>query len=114
MARSWKVNINPRAKDILNGSAARGLALAAEHVLSESNKRVPIEEGTLERSGSTSVDERNLQAVVSYDTPYSVVQHEDMSLRHDNGREAKYLENAMNAETDTVRKIIADTIGGQL
>ncbi|WP_404285430.1 hypothetical protein [Glutamicibacter arilaitensis] len=108
------MDINPRIKDIIGGAAARGLGLAAEHVLGESNKDVPHEEATLERSGATSLDERNLQAVVSYDTPYAVVQHEDMTLNHDNGRTAKYLENAMNAETDAVREIIAKAIKKEL
>jgi hypothetical protein len=110
----WKANINPRAKDILSGAAARGLALAAEHILGEANKNVPHEEGTLERSGTTSVDPGKLTAAVSYDTPYAVRQHEDMNLRHNDGRTAKWLENAMNAEADTGAQIIADTIRGEL
>lgn len=107
--KAWKVNINPRAKDIVGGAAARGLALAAEHVLGEANKKVPLEEGTLERSGSTSVDEANLQAAVSYDTPYAVRQHED-AMNHNDGRTHKWLENALNAETDAVTEIIAKAI----
>lgn len=97
----------------LRKSSTRGLALAAEHVLGESNERVPLEEGTLRRSGTTSVDEKGLRAAISYDTPYATVQHEDMTLRHDNGREAKFLENAINAEKDTVREVIARTIRGE-
>lgn len=112
--KKWQVDINPRIKDIIGGAAARGLGLAAEHVLGESNKNVPHEEGTLENTGSASLDERELQAAVSYNTPYAAVQHEDMTLRHDNGRTAKYLENAMNAETDAVREIIAKAIKKEL
>jgi hypothetical protein len=105
----WKVKLNPGAFSVLDGSAARGLALAAEHVLGEANKKIPLEEGTLERSGSTSIDEADLQAAISYDTPYAVKQHE-VPMNHDGGRTHKWLENALNAETDAVREIIAKTI----
>lgn len=114
MSRAWKVSINPRAKDILNGSANRGVALAAEHILGESNKRVPIEESTLMRSGTVSTDPGTFTAAVSYDTPYAARQHEDMTLRHDQGRSAKYLEGAMNAEVQTAAEIIRATIAGEL
>ncbi|MGW1151970.1 hypothetical protein ACWD45_11915 [Streptomyces rubiginosohelvolus] len=87
--------------------AARGLRLGAEHVLQVSRGRAPVEEGTLERSGTATVDEADLRAAVAYDTPYAVRQHEQMDYRHDAGRTAKYLENPMNEEADTVGEIIA-------
>ncbi|MGW5304852.1 hypothetical protein ACWERF_13040 [Streptomyces griseoluteus] len=105
-----------RARLTWNGAAAlrgtragavRGLRLAAEHVLERSRARVPIEEGTLERSGVASVDEGALTAGVSYDTPYAVRVHEDMNARHDSGRTAKYLERPVDEEAGTVAEIIA-------
>ncbi|MEU9141986.1 hypothetical protein AB0D33_39645 [Streptomyces sp. NPDC048404] len=87
--------------------AVRGLRLAAEHVLAESRKIVPIEEATLERSGVATVDESSLTAAVSYDTPYAIRQHEEMNYRHDAGRSAKYLERPLAQEAGTVAEIIA-------
>lgn len=87
--------------------AVRGLRLAAEHVLTESRKRVPIEEGTLERSGVATVDESSLTAAVSYDTVYAVRQHEELTWRHDAGRTAKYLEGPLNEQAATCAAIIA-------
>lgn len=87
--------------------AVRGLRLAAEHVLERSRQRVPIEEGTLERSGVASVDETTLTAGVSYDTPYAIRQHEELNYRHDSGRSAKYLERTVTEESATVAEIIA-------
>lgn len=113
MSKSWELKIDKSIAKTIHAAASRGLAIGAEHVLGEARKKVPIEEATLERSGATSLDPENLKAAVTFDTPYAVVQHEDMGLRHDAGREAKYLENAMNAETGTVRKIIARTIKGE-
>lgn len=105
------INLDQVRQKILDG-ANRGLDMGAEHILSESNVHVPIEEDTLERSGKTSAD--GLRRAISYDTPYAVVQHEDLSLEHDAGRTAKYLENAMNSESGTVGKIIAGQIRAEL
>jgi hypothetical protein len=91
-------------------AALRGLKKAAEHVLQVSRTEVPLEEGTLERSGTVSVDEANLRAAISYDTPYAVRQHEDMSLRHAGGRKAKYLEGPLHQEAKTAQEIIGAEI----
>ena len=87
--------------------AARGLMLGAEHVLEEANRLVPIEEGTLLRSGTASVDESALRAAVSYDTLYAARQHEDMTYRHDAGRQAKFLEQPLSSERGKVNDLIA-------
>ena len=91
----------------VKAAGIRGLRLAAEHVLEEANRTVPIEEGTLERSGTVSVDEQRGAAAVSYDTPYAVRQHEAMDFRHAPGRTAKYLERPLNAERATVFALMA-------
>ncbi|MFF2014004.1 hypothetical protein ACFVWY_33765 [Streptomyces sp. NPDC058195] len=95
------------ASEALHAAAARGLRLGAEHVLERSRARVPIEEGTLERSGTATVDEQHLSAAVAYDTPYAVRQHEELDYRHDAGRTAKYLEQPMGEESAAVGRIIA-------
>ena len=87
------------------------LTLAAEHVLTVSNQHVPHDEGTLERSGKTSYDPKKKTAAVSYNTPYARRQHEELTWKHENGRTAKYLENAMNSERRNVLKIIRQTLG---
>jgi hypothetical protein len=100
----------PRAEAAAREGAALGLLLGAEHVLQEANMRVPLLEGTLERSGVPSVDEARLTAAVSYDTVYAVYQHERLDLRHAPGRTAKYLEVPLNASRETVAAIIAAQI----
>jgi len=108
--------VTQRARLNWNGAAAmrgtragavRGLRIAAEHVLTESRKVVPIEEATLERSGVATVDESQLKAAVSYDTPYAIRQHEELNYRHDPGRTAKYLERPLTEQADNVAAIIA-------
>ncbi|MFD9813713.1 hypothetical protein [Streptomyces sp. NPDC059080] len=92
---------------VMREAAARGLLLGAEHTLAVSRQRVPIAEGTLERSGAASVDEQQLAAAVSYDTPYAVRVHEDLTARHSPGRTAKYLESVLPEVSGDVQALIA-------
>lgn len=104
-----KLNVHAIRKAERDG-AVIGLRKAAEHLLEVSRQLVPIEEGTLERSGVASVDDGRLVAAVSYDTPYAVRQHEDLTLRHDPGRQAKYLEEPMQTERGTMLDLVATEI----
>lgn len=99
-----------QAIDIIRAAAADGLSRAAEMVLDESNKRVPIEDGDLRRSGKASEDREALAAAVSYDTDYAVIQHERIKYRHDAGRSFKFLEQAATSNAARAGQIIADTI----
>lgn len=90
--------------------AVRGLQVGTEHLLQASRLEVPIEEATLERSGVASVDPGSLTGAVSYDTVYAVRQHEDLTLNHDDGRKAKYLEDPMNDEAEVIGALIAAQI----
>lgn len=91
-----------KAKAAERRGAGHGLYLGAEHVGEEADRIIPISppgemsSGTLMRSKAVSVDEGALQAAVSYDTPYAVIQHEDLTFQHDPGRQAKYLEQPIN------------------
>ena len=111
------LNLPGRAE--LHAAGVSGLTKAAEHLLQVSNTLVPIEEGTLERSGVASVDEATLRAAVSYDTPYAVNQHESMDFRHPGpgnanpqgvDRVAKFLETAMLTEGYTMEEILANEV----
>jgi hypothetical protein len=105
------INIKAPASAIRKGGA-KGVKHGVEHVLTESNKHVPHDEGTLERSGDTGVEETSdgARGSVSYDTPYAVKQHEDLTLHHDGKGQAKWLENTMAAESKTVGQIIGNAI----
>lgn len=97
--------------------AETGLQLAGEHILQVSNTKVPLLEGTLERSGKVSgpeVDGGDVVAAVSYDTPYAIAQHEDLTFHHSEGREAKFLEGALNATKGVALAIIAQAVRNEL
>ncbi|MFH8530460.1 hypothetical protein ACH4GE_18820 [Streptomyces tendae] len=85
----------------------RGLRIGAEHLLQVSRDRVPIEEATLERSGVAVVDEADVSAVVAFDTPYAIRQHEELDYQHDAGRTAKYLEGPLDEEGAVILDLIA-------
>jgi hypothetical protein len=95
-------------------AAARdGMQDGLEVVLSTSNQLAPIEEGTLIRSGTVSMDTSpRIRGAVSYDTPYAVRQHEEMGYRHDAGRQAKFLETAFNRDRLLVAEAITRKIRG--
>lgn len=108
MAASFRLRIDTAAvQRELRPAAVRGLQLAAEHVLTESQAVVPLDEGPLQNSGTATVDESSLTAAIAYDTPYAVRQHEELDYRHAPGRTAKYLETPLNAERDQVRALLA-------
>jgi hypothetical protein len=101
----WTIDLDDSTvKAHLEAAADEAATLMGEHILQVANGHVPIEEGTLERSGRVS-DPTDGAVTVFYDTPYAVVQHEDMTFRHDAGRNAKWLENALNSERSTCAEI---------
>ncbi|MFD9146206.1 minor capsid protein [Streptomyces diastaticus] len=100
----------PQAQARTRAAALLGLRVGAEHLLTESRRVVPIEEGTLERSGAASVDEARMTAAVSYDTPYAVRQHENLTYRHDQGRTAKYLERPATEQRAQIAALLAAQI----
>ncbi|MFE2353475.1 hypothetical protein [Streptomyces parvulus] len=91
----------------LRGAEGRGVFLAAEHILGLSNDVVPLDEGYLQATGIASVDEPSLTGMASYDGPYAVRQHEELTWRHAPGRTAKYLENSLNSAGPEVAALIA-------
>ena len=97
------------AKKLAKRGGRKGLKLGAEHLLGESLKVIPIEEATLANSGKVST-EGDDRAAVSFNTPYAVVQHEDLTFQHDPGRHAKYLETPMNTEGPVIGALVAGAV----
>lgn len=116
MTFKWKSDLKLNEANIkIRKAAERGLYIAGEHILGVSNEQVPHEEGDFERSGVVTPTD-NLEVAISYDDTAFPGQaewlHEDLSIRHDSGRNAKFLENAMNSEATTVESIVANAIKG--
>ena len=98
------------ARDIQRAVGA-ALREIGEDCLEKSNRIVPLEEGPLQASGFTEVDERALEGVVGYSTPYAVIQHEDPTLRHDPGRESHYLEKTVHRNQGAWQQRMARAAG---
>lgn len=92
------------AKKAAHQAGMKALYKCAEAILAEAIDEVPLESGTLERSGA--ITESGNSAYISFNTPYARKQHEDLTLRHVEGRKAKYLEDPFNRKKEKVRKYI--------
>ena len=88
---------------LVHQAAERAAGVALEFLLEEANRTVPIEESTLEKSGSTDVE--GTKGRVGYNTAYARRQHEDTRLRHDPGRRAKWLQLTAEEQISKVRAI---------
>lgn len=104
----WKVDRRAMAIARVRHGAEAGLDDASGFLLEDANRTVPIEEATLMRSGGT--DRDGLRASVFYDTPYARAQHENTTLRHDQGRRAKWLEKTLNEQASAVGQLIGRRI----
>lgn len=96
-------------------AGAGALTTAAHRVQAVTVPRTPIETGDL-RSSITVVpaNERDLTAEVVTRLPYAAKQHEDLTLRHPNGGQAKFLESALIDTADEVAAIIATRLRSEL
>ena len=111
---AWQVNGFVGKLGAFEGLILRGIEDAlqdvGEYILEESNRVVPHEVGDLQDSGRVTTSDNTV--AISYDTPYAVVQHEDMTFKHDNGRKAKFLEDAISdASQGPAQRILADRLG---
>lgn len=82
------------ARRDLTTAVTRARIEVAEDLLSKAVAITPIEEGTLRASGT--VDHTEDTSTVSFGggqaSEYALVQHEDLSLKHEPPGQAKYLE----------------------
>lgn len=106
----WKVDRRKLAERAVREAAATALEDFAEAMLTDANERVPHEEGDLERSGETDSDRENLKVSIFYDTPYAARQHEELEYRHDEGREAKWLENTLKSRGRELGPFVAQAM----
>ncbi len=99
-----------RLSDDMSDAALQGLGDWAEYVLEQSSRQVPIEESTLQNSGTTQVDAGSKTAAVGYGrgaaAAYAVIQHEK-PMRHDPGRKDHYLSDPAQASQGVALELVA-------
>ncbi|MDD3921342.1 MAG: hypothetical protein PHO41_09255 [Eubacteriales bacterium] len=101
------------AKRIAKRAGLKAGRVVGEKLKGISDDEAPHATGTMERSADVSDDGESI-IHVSYNTPYAVKQHEDLSLRHpdptnpisSSGRKAKFLEDPLNANKKKWQKFI--------
>jgi hypothetical protein len=102
------------AKRLATEVGMKALHDGAEAILTESLKEVPHATGTLARSSTVTDVPKETAVYISYNTPYALRQHEDLTLRHPDprnpistpGRKAKYLEDPFNRLKAKVMKLV--------
>lgn len=97
------------AEATINTHARRGLIRAAEAILEDSQRRVPYRTRELMESGAV-VPVSDLDVAVTYTDSKAVAAHENMDDRYGHGREAKFLENAINEKRQVAATLIAQEI----
>lgn len=91
-------------------AALKGLKDAGEFLLDESNKTVPFDEGVLQRSGKTQMDDEKLTVYISYDTPYAMRLHEHPNFRFKNGRRGKWLVKTLDEQSERINQFLKDKV----
>lgn len=97
-----------KARDAAKEARVEGSIKAAERILKISQGEVPIDQGELRDSGRVVADEDG--AIIAYDTPYAVRQHEDLTLRHPHGGDAKYLERPLSENHELLVRALAEAL----
>lgn len=104
---NWRGDL---VEKIVREAAFQGLHDGAEAILTEAIDETPVDTGTLRRSG-TVTDAPSEEAVyVSFNTPYAVKQHEDLTLNHPRGGKAKYLEDPYKRKATNIAKLVQNRI----
>jgi hypothetical protein len=86
-----------RIKEKLDTKLRSGVAKVAYQILKKSNSYVPVDTGFLRESGHsyTQGTGTKIEAVVMYNAEYAVRVHEDLTMRHPHGGQAKFLARAI-------------------
>lgn len=104
----------------LRDSGDDGLRLAAQAVLEEAQRNIPVGDPnvdpdpnvTLRDSGR--IEEHGDGFIISFNTPYAAKVHEDQRLKHPRGGQAKYLERALTTLAPTFERIVASRVEARM
>ena len=94
--RAMQQKLGQATREMMDGMAV-GVQKQAEVIRDDAARRAPIDQGALRASGVVGMhnDKRRITSVIEFNTPYAVVQHENLTFDHPRGGGPKYLENAM-------------------
>lgn len=96
--------------------AGEALHRAGEAIIAEAKRRVPVDTGVLRDSGYVLQPQMTPDGVVveiGFGGPgaeYAIIVHEDLTMRHPSGGQAKYLESAIRDRASQTGRILADGV----
>jgi hypothetical protein len=96
----------------------QALYAEANDIMAQSQEIVPVDTGILKDSGTVLDPEINgnrVEVVMGYGgaaSAYALRQHEDLSYRHAEGKQAKYLEQPAREAMDDFEQSLTDRIEG--
>ena len=103
--------------DAALSGAARGMNQWAETTMTESKENwVPVDQGELRSTGIVGEPEiqgSNVSLEMGYGgpaAPYALKQHEDLDLKHGDGRRAKYLEGPVLERAKHLQDDVSDEV----
>lgn len=99
MSKGLKVTVRldkAKINSIVRKGGKKATWSSLDHLAAVSKEQVPLDQGPLKNSCYVDVSDDGSSGTVSYDTPYAIVQHENMQFQHQRGRKAKYLEDPAN------------------
>lgn len=102
------------AERLIRETAFRAIRDGAEVILTEAIDETPIDTGTLRRSGTVTEAPQDNAVYISFNTPYAVKQHEDLTLNHPRGGKAKYLEDPFKRNAKKVERLVAQRVKAAL
>ncbi|MCD0446461.1 hypothetical protein LO763_22860 [Glycomyces sp. A-F 0318] len=88
-------------------AAGDGNTASADVLLAAALDRVPRDTNDLANTGAVSTEDDGRTAAVSFGTDHAAVQHEDLTLEHPGGGEAKFLEGPSASERPAMAKAAA-------
>ena len=102
----------------LNQAVKQSITEVCADLLGESQPLVPVDTAALVGSGNFEVEQvgDTVQGSVGYNTPYALKVHEDRTMNHPNGGQAKYLtdpfEQRKDKYTEKIQQDAQRALGG--
>ena len=108
---AFRSNI-PNVKRLIKQKTKEAMETIVNDLTRRSKQLAPLDTGDLRGAGEGKVNDRNNDIIgtVSFNKPYALVQHEDLSFHHPRGGQAKYLEQPLNENRDRYKDFIKNKI----
>lgn len=108
---AFRSNI-PNVQRMIKQKTKEAMDMIVNDLTRRSKQLAPLDTGDLRGSGESSVNENTNEIIgtVSFNKPYALVQHEDLSFHHPRGGQAKYLEQPLNQNRDRYKDFIKNKI----